>query len=166
MVVLMLVGTGCYEVVYTAEYKGASCIKFEDALYDQNPDPLLEDWLDACLGEDGVEEADEFFVTLDSECDEVDVSIKAGKCKEDATLVWDPDEGLWVGYACGFTIAGFPDGDAWDLVVVSDTDNETAALSDVTFCFCDDVTVVDPPEGPYAVLRGSEYDEPTEPDED
>lgn len=163
LVVLMAIGAGCYEVVYTAEWKGASCIKFEDALY---YDAELEEYVDAGLGEDGVEEADEFLVELNGPTDEVEVTVKSGKCKETIALVWDFDEELWLGNACGFTIAGFPDGNVWDLGVVSDDDNRTAALSYVMFCFGDDVTVVGPPEGPYAVLRGSDYDEPEEPDED
>ncbi|TKJ36994.1 MAG: hypothetical protein CEE38_08815 [Planctomycetes bacterium B3_Pla] len=67
LVVLMFISTGCseYEVVYTVEWKGDSCIKFEDALFwdeDLLPEP---DYVEACLGEDGVEEADEFVVELD-----------------------------------------------------------------------------------------------------
>ena len=48
---MMFFVTGCYEVVYQVETKG-SCIKFEDAQYDQDPDEIEEDWVDACLGDD------------------------------------------------------------------------------------------------------------------
>lgn len=166
MAVLMVVATGCYEVVYTAEYKGASCIKFDNALYDQDPDPVEEDWVDACLGEDGVEEVDEFIVELSDATDEVEVTVKAGKCKETVTLVWDDDEDVWLGEVCDFMIAGLPDGEIWDLGVFSDDDNKTAALSYVMFCFGDGAEVVGPEEGSYTVNRGSDYDEPTEPEEE
>ena len=168
LVVLVFVCTGCYDVLYTVEWKGDSCIKFEDALFDQDPDELVEDWVDACLGEDGVEEADYFAVELDGYTEDIDVTIKAGKCKETVTLVWDDVEQAWMGEACGFTILASWDSDysTYHFLVVSDMDNRTAALSNVTFCFGDGVTVVSPAEGSYTVERLSDYDEPTEPDEE
>ncbi|TKJ36993.1 MAG: hypothetical protein CEE38_08810 [Planctomycetes bacterium B3_Pla] len=97
---------------------------------------------------------------------EVEVSLKSGTCEDAVALEWDVDEELWLAEACGFIIAGLPDGNVWNLAVISDTDNKTSALSNVTFCFGDDVTVLGPPEEPYDVLRASEYDEPTEPEEE
>lgn len=174
LVVLILVGTGCYPVEYTVEHKGDSCIKFEDAMYDQDPDEVEVDWVDACLGEDGVQEADGFLVELSGYTEDIKVSVKAGKCKvKDVALVWsllEVEEDVFIDVleanVCGFTIYALPDEGGCELLVVSDTDNRTAALSNITFCFGDGVEVLSPPEGPLTILRHSEDDEPTEPEEE
>jgi len=156
MVVLMVVGAGCYEVVYTAEYKGASCIKFEDAMYEVEPDV----WVEACLGEDGAVEADLFYVELDGSPEAIEVSVKAGKCNETVTLSGDND---WTAVACAFTISASPYEDGWILAVQSDDieggKGGTAALSNVTFCFGDGVTVTSPEEGDVPTLRAEEEED-------
>lgn len=154
IVVLMFVATGCYEVLYTAEYKGDSCIKFEDAMSEVEPDVWEED----CLGEDGVEEADVFSIDLDGYTEDIEVKVKAGKCRETITLL--EDSGFWVGEACDFLILAQPDVDGWSFAVVSD-DLEggrggTAALSNITLCFGDEVMVLGPPEGDYSTFREDE----------
>ena len=163
MVVMMAVGTvqANYDVVYTAELKGDSCIKFEDAMYEVEPDV----WEDACLGEDGVVETDTFVVTVDSDCP-IEVAVKAGKCKDDGAI--DPLAPVALNL-CGFTIelVDITIG-TYTFAVTSDDDNETAALSNITFCFCDDSIVTAPPEGPYELERRSPNDapgvEPADPD--
>ncbi len=163
LVALMAAGTGCeyaYDVTYTVELKGDACVKFEDAMFDQNPDELVEEWVEDCLGEDGAEEADVFYVELDGVTDEITVSLKAGKCNETVTLAWgdwvwnseDYGDGL-MGTVCGFTVYAYPDGNAYYLIVLSDTNNRTAALSNLTFCFGDGVTVLNPEEGPCTIER-------------
>ena len=162
MVVLMFVATGCYEVVYTAEYKGDSCIKFEDAMsYDADLEEMVED----CLGEDGAVEADLFYAMLGGVVDpeDVEVEVKAGKCKEtSAELLWDGDYEAWVGEACGFMILAEPDGDGWIFALISDDieggKDGTAALSNVTFCFGEGVEVIEPEEGDFETIRAEEED--------
>ncbi len=166
LLVLMVAATGCYEVVYTVEWKGDSCIKFEDAMYDQDPDPALEDWIDACLGEDGAVEADGFVVVLDSPVDEILVSLKAGGGKNGGTVsdIPVPTDGSEVSVG-SFLVAAeeFDDGDeeifTYEIDVFSDDDNKTAALSHITFCFGEGVTLISPIEGDYSTLRAEEGNE-------
>jgi hypothetical protein len=157
LAVLMFVATGCYEVVYTTEYKGDSCIKFEDAMYEVEPDV----WVEACLGEDGAVEADYFYVELDGDVTDIEVSVKAGKCKETIDLVWDDIEEYWYGSACGFEIYADVYDSICEIGVLSDDieggKDGTAALSNVTFCFGDAI-VVGPEEGDFPTDRAEEED--------
>lgn len=162
-IVLMFVCTGCYEVVYNVEWKGDSCIKFEDAQYwDEEllPEP---GYVEDCLGEDGVVEGDWFYVELDGDVTEIEVTVKAGKCKETISLEWDDLEEYWYGSsACGFEIyADVYEGEC-DILVISDDieggKDGTAALSNITFCFDDGVTVTGPEEGDFLTDRGNEED--------
>jgi hypothetical protein len=162
-IVLIFICTGCYEEVYNVEWKGDSCIKFEDAMYEIEPDVWVED----CLGEDGAVEADYFYVELDGYTEDIEVSVKAGKCKEqDVPLVWSviqifgEDVDVLEGSACGFTIYAYPYEDGCELVVLSDDieggKDGTAALSNVTFCFGDGVMVIGPEEGEFETGRADE----------
>jgi len=173
LVVLMFVATGCYEVEYTVEYKGDSCIKFEDAMYDQNPDEVLEDWVDACLGDDEVEQADEFEVVVDSPVEVILVSLKAGKDK--ATDIPVPTDGSEVAVGAFIVTATEIDEDPVDPEIFTyrigvgcdDTPGGkggTAALSNITFCF-GDATILAPEEGPVTVNRWTDLEEPGEPEE-
>lgn len=160
MVVLIFACTGCYEVVYNVEWKGDSCIKFEDAMYEVEPDV----WVEACLGEDGAIEADGFYVEIDDDVapGDIDVTIKAGKCKETIEgLVWDDYYEAYTGQACGFLVLGDTEGSEWYFAVVSDDveggKDGTAALSNVTFCLGDAI-VVGPEEGDYPTDRAEEED--------
>ena len=170
--VLMVIGMGCYEVFYTAEIKH-DCIKFEDAMSEVEPDVWEED----CLGEDGAVEGDGFYAELDGDIVvpgdpedgvstvPIEVKVKAGKCRVTIVeLVYSESAGGYMGEACGFTIYGFPvDPDYWEFAVVSDDieggkGEDTAALSNITFCFGDGITVIDPPEGDYETTRAEEED--------
>jgi hypothetical protein len=160
----MFVVSGCYEVVYTAEYKGDSCIKFEDAMYDQDPDPELEDWVDACLGEDGAVEVDLFAVEVDGDVESIDVALKAGKCTEDGTI--DLSDPLALDL-CSFIVVledseDTDDGVIYYFSVMSDDieggKGGTAALSNITFCFGDGVTIISPEEGEFPTSRLEEED--------
>ena len=157
MIVLMFVGTGCYEVVYTVEHKGDSCIKFEDAMsYDADLEEMVED----CLGEDGAVEADLFYAMLEGDVTAIDVALKAGKCKSEGTIDLSDPEALDL---CGFTVEflGIEDG-AYVLGVLSDDieggKDGTAALSNVTFCFGEGVEVIEPEEGDFETIRAEEED--------
>lgn len=173
LAVLMFVATGCYEVVYTVEHKGDSCIKFEDAMYDQDPDEVLEDWVDACLGDDEVEQADVFEVVLDSHVDSIYVSLKAGKDK--ATDVPVPTDGSEVSVGAFIVAAGEiaedpddPEVYTYQIGVGCDDipggRGGTAALSNITFCFGDAI-VLSPEEGTITIERATELEEPGEPEE-
>ena len=163
MAVLIFACTGCYEIVYNVEWKGDSCIKFEDAQYwDEEllPEP---GYVEDCLGEDGAVEADLFYADLDDDAapEDIDVTIKAGKCKETIEgLVWDDDYEAYTGQVCGFMVLGEPDIDGWTFAVVSDDvgggKDGTAALSNVTFCFGDGVMVTGPVEGDFSTYRADE----------
>jgi hypothetical protein len=162
LIVMMFVATGCYEVVYTAEYKGDSCIKFEDAMYEIEPDV----WVEACLGEDGAVEADAFYAELEGDVDpeEIVISVKAGKCKDNNIVLSDQGD-YWEGDGCGFTILGLPipDEDGWLFGVISDDieggKDGTAALSNITFCFGEGVTVIGPEEGEFPTYRAEGEEE-------
>jgi len=160
LVVLMFVATGCYEVEYTVETKGDTCIKFEDAMYDQDPDEFIEDWVEACLGEDGAVEADVFFVEVDGDATAIDVALKAGKCKDDGTIDLSDPVALDL---CGFSVQLIEaDAGTYILAVISDDieggKDGTAALSNVEFCFVD-ATVVAPEEETVTVSRIEETDD-------
>jgi hypothetical protein len=158
---MMFIVSGCYEVVYTAEYKGDSCIKFEDAMYEVEPDL----WVEACLGEDGAVEADGFYVELEGDPpapEDIDVTIKAGKCKDTIEgLVWDDDYEAYIGEVCGFLVLGDTEDSEWYFAVVSDDieggKDGTAALSNITFCLGDAI-VVGPEEGDFPTDRAEEED--------
>ena len=161
MIMLMFVATGCYEVVYTAEYKGDSCIKFEDAMYwDEEllPEP---GYVEDCLGEDGAVEADGLYVELEGDVTEIEVSVKAGKCKETIDLVWDDIGEYWYGSTCGFEIYADVYEGVCEIGILSDDieggKDGTAALSNVTFCFGDAI-VVGPEEGEFPTYRAEEED--------
>lgn len=163
---LIFVSIGCIPLVkYTMEYKGDSCIKFEDAMTDQNEDPEIEEWVEDCLGEDGAMEADLFAVLYEGpvEPGDIDVTIKAGKCKEtiEGLIASTEYPGAYEGSTseCGFRVLGLPtvleieeeDVDAWLFGVISDDipggkgrtkrEDGTAALSYVMFCL-GDATVI------------------------
>lgn len=165
LVVLMFVAMGCYEVVYTVETKG-SCIKFEDAQYwDEEllPEP---GYVEDCLGEDGAVEADAFYAELEGDVDpeEIVISVKAGKCKDNNITLIDQGD-YWEGEGCGFRILGLPipDEDAWMFGVISDdiegSKDGTAALSNITFCFGEGVTVIGPEEGEFPTYRAEGQEE-------
>jgi hypothetical protein len=112
---------------------------------------------DDCLGEDGAIATDTFFITIDSETDcPVAVSIKAGNCTKNDLLDLDDstDEIPSSVNICGFTIELINTvGDNYSFTVTSDGTQE-AALSHITFDFCDcGVIVQDPTEGCYPVDR-------------
>jgi hypothetical protein len=172
LVVLMFVATGCYEVEYTVEYKGDSCIKFEDAMYDQDPTEL-EDWVDASLGDDEVEQTDTLGVQVDRAVDEVIVSLKAGGGKNGGTVsdVPVPTDGIEVAVG-NFMVSAFETDEDEDenvftyaIEVTSDDDNKTAALSNITICFGDAIVLL-PEEGePFITVRDTDLEEPGEPEE-
>jgi len=173
LIALMFVATGCYEVVYTVETKG-TCIKFEDAMFwDENLEPE-PGYVEDCLGEDGVVQADYFYVELDEEIVlpepledgdtvAIEVTIKAGKCKETiAVLTYSDTDEAFVGEACGFMISGAPvETMAWGFEVESDDieggKDGTAALSNIAFCF-GDIEVVEPEEDIFETVRAEEED--------
>jgi hypothetical protein len=172
MVVLIVVAVGCYEVEYTVEYKGDSCIKFEDAMYDINPDPEIEEWVDACLGDDEVEQTDVFAVAVDSAVSEIIVSLKAGGGKNggttsDVSVLTDGGQ-VAVGNFLVSAVEVVDDGDdevfTYQIGVTSDDNNKTAALSNITFCF-GDATVLGPEEGAVTIIRDTDLTEPGEPEE-
>ena len=180
LVVLMFVATGCYEVEYTVEHKGDNCIKFEDAMYDQDPDEVEEDWVDACLGDDEVEQADMFDVVVDGPVDVILVSLKAGKDKATDVPVpvmtppIDEDDAVPVGSFL-VLVAEIPedpdDPEVFTYRIIVGCDDipggkdGTKALSHITFCF-GDATVLSPEEGPITILRHTELEEPGEPEEE
>ncbi|MHC4144247.1 MAG: hypothetical protein ACYSUD_05645 [Planctomycetota bacterium] len=174
MVVLIFIATGCYEVVYTVEWKGDSCIKFEDAQYwDEDLEPEAG-YVDACLGDDEVEQADVFEVVVDGPVAEILVSLKAGGGKNGKASETVPTDGSEVAVG-DFVVA------AIETTEVGDEDftyeigvgcddipggrGGTAALSNITFCF-GDATVLLPEEGAITILRYTELEEPGEPEEE
>ena len=170
LAVLMFVATGCYEVVYQVDTKG-SCIKFEDAMYDQDPDELLEDWVDACLGDDEVVQTDYLGVVVDQEVAGVLVSLKAGKDK--ATDVDVPTDGTPTAVG-SFMVSVYLDDVVDDeymygIEVTCDDipggRGGTAALSNITICF-GEAEILAPEEGePFPTIRDTELEEPGEPEE-
>lgn len=169
MAVLMAGVTGCYEVEYTVEYKGDSCIKFEDALY---YDADLDEWVDACLGDDEVEQTDTFGAVVDSAVGQISVSLKAGGGKNGGTVSDVPVPTVGTATAVGnFVVSATEDTEDGDeevftyvILVTSDSDNSTPALSNITFCF-GDATVLLPEEGSITTNRDTELTAPGEPEE-
>ena len=165
LVALMFVATGCYEVVYTVETKGP-CIKFEDAMYDQDPDEIEEDLVEDCLGEDGLVEADLFIVQVEGDVTAIEVTVKAGRGKDSQvsdTIVPGVDNDVEI---LGFTIVleDYYEGEYWFSVLSDDIDgskkrNGTPALSNITFCFGEGVEVISPEEGSAIVERSETEDE-------
>jgi hypothetical protein len=150
-----------YDVTYNVEVRG-ECVKFEDALYD-DPDTVDVEEVDAGLGEEGVIETEVFLVRLDTECYDVTVCVKAGDCESCAPVplvVDESGEGVGELELCGFTIHVVTDGDTYLIMVRSDDDKETAALSYIELCFCGEATVTEPVDGPYTMRRLSPNDAP------
>jgi hypothetical protein len=142
LVLLMAVGTvqADYPIDYTVE-ANENCIKFEDAVY---YDAQLDEYVDAGLGEEGVIETDEFIVVLDEECYDVTVCLKSGTCDGCVTFESLQAGALYGIVGCGVTIViSTDDGIEYYIEVTSDGENETAALSYIELCFCEDTTVVD-----------------------
>lgn len=175
LVMMVFVVSSCYEIVYQVETKG-SCIKFEDAQYDQDPDPEVEDWVDASLGDDEVVQTDMLAVQVDVPVDDVLVSLKYGKEKVNNVLVptdgtevavgafrvsiaetpEDPDDPEVVTYLIGVTSDNIPGGGR----------DGTAALSNITICF-GDAEILAPEDGePFPTFRGTDLEEPGVPEED
>jgi hypothetical protein len=176
LVMMLFVVTGCYEVVYTVEHKGDSCIKFEDAQYwDEDLEPEAG-YVDACLGDDEIEEADVFTVVVDSAVSEITVSLKAGKDK--ATDIPVPTDGVTEVAVGSFTVmAGEideepePDPEVFTYQIAVGCDDipggkgGTAALSNITLCFGEAI-VLSPEEGTITIERATDLDEPGEPVEE
>ena len=137
-------------LMYTVVRDKTCSIKFEDAIDFEGEDD--------CLGEDGSVETDTFVVTVDQACNEIEVSVKAGKCKDSGTL--NSESGPFLIELCGFEIELIapeiidPEAPAtYGFVVTSDDDNKTPALGNITFDFCGCAEIVKPEEGYFPIDR-------------